>query len=244
MSKVKIDETRIEKTETTRDLYNITDFRVKFKNGAVHVFNLPTTAQLTQYEQRLSGDLEFNAKTETRTMGGTPNAAKIKLYNECIDRVDGLPTGEVIQPPHKIATIKKMGDNFVVSREEVRDEFGQEYLIPDKPGVNICYLQSFYLNNNFVTTHVLAPPTDDDFFAYERLTAVVNSRVKKGFRNISVIFSNAETPEKIELYDKLFIEAHGYTDNSVKKIPNLHKLAVIKELMKEASEETEDIAGN
>jgi hypothetical protein len=235
-------EKNVEKTETTRDLYNVSDFRVKFKNGKVHVFKLPTIEQLIKYEQRLSGDLEVDTKAKVRTIAGTPNTAKIKLYNDCLDRVDGLPAGEIIQPSHKIAAIKKMGDNFVVSREEVQDAFGQEYLIQEKPGV--CYLQSFYLNNNFVTTHVLAPPSDDDFFEFERLTSVVRSQQKKGFRSISVLSSNAETPGKIALYDKLFIEAHGYTDNNVTKIPNLHKLAVIQELMKEASEETEEIAGN
>jgi len=216
--------------------------------GKLHTLKNPNIYHINDFERTAMGQIVDRGSTTERT--GNFTAAFLNLWKMCVESVGDIKGSKlhekgVVDARCKIKVAQKLWDVTCLTHDEVVSEFGKEALVdPDKESGTVSdtlYLKVFQNGKYILTAHTLTFPDDEDILEYERIKTDAKTVTKK---NKKVITPGTMFGPRIQMYNRLFVSARGYANNTSLGIPLIHKIEAMEYFLKDSTIEIEETEGN
>lgn len=210
------------------------------KKKNTHRLNHPTVSQLTKFEKMKGAPTTIKRNGEIISESNE-NEAFVLLYDElAVPDKEKTDKKWLDQIPvmQKIAAVKHMFSNFLVTEEHVQEEYGEEFLVQDHDGP-VVYLEVLNGNKLHLTAHLLKEPTLEQLNKWDRIGLKNKTKTKKG--KITITPCPTVARDRCALYDDLIVETKYYGEGD---IPPIHKMEVVGDLFAALNEDIGDIVKN
>lgn len=214
------------------------------KKKFTHILRQPTVDDLHIVDINTLGTTIQRADEIIPGLGD--NDGDIELYDKIIHSIDGYSFSKSKDWKKKVPAIDKVRVSKLMVKIRVLEEDEVETWFPGKlketgDDSTVVYLKAWQGVNTMLCTITLQKPDHDNLKEFNRIKSLGTIKRKK---NKAVIKDKPTVKATVELFNDMFLEAEGYSDNTLSMIPPHHKTGAINEVFSWLNEDIESTRKN